>query len=202
MNPKHTLLALAVASIALTGCDDTPSPDEELHYLDQAAGAEVRKQTQEEQTDLKNTVTELQAKDPSVKDAYYGVNANGDKELHVVRDNGDGQVSDMVWPLIGGAVTGFALAKLMNSYGGYSGYTSVAHPVNQTYYANNDDERRKRRNVVVSGYNGWMMNNARSTIRMQPNYRTTMKAAVVSSRSSGIFTGGSGSRSSGYSLGG
>lgn len=202
MNPKHTLLAIAVTSIALAGCDQAPSKDEELHYLDQQAGAEVRKQTQDEQTDLKQTLTELQSKDPYVKDAYYGVDEKGDKVLHVVREEANGQASDMIWPLIGGAATGFALAKLMNSYGGYGGYSNLSQPVGRTYYQNTEDERRKRRNVVVSGYNSYLMNNARSTIRMQPNYKTTMAKAVVSSRSSGIFSGGTGSRSSGYSLGG
>jgi hypothetical protein len=204
------VIALAAAGLVmLTGCDDQPDYEEQQAYVDEEAGQATRAQLAEDEKDLQATIKELQTKDPSVKDAYYGVGANGEKQLHTVREEANGQSSDSVWPLVAGAaaIGGYALAKMMNQNGGMQQYQQQ-HPPLQTTQCNEQD-RRKCRNSGSAAYTNMLMNNNRSAVRSNPNYQTNMNnrvsqwraspasapatyKAAAASRATGIMAGGGG----------
>lgn len=216
MNKK--VIALAAASLALlAGCDDSPDYNEEQAYVDEEAGQATRAQIAEDEKDLQATVKELQSKDPSVKDAYYGVGPNGEKQLHIVREEADGKSSDSVWPLVGGAAMGvlggYAIAKMMNQNGGYSNYQQQNQPLQTTQCTEQD--RRRCRNGGSSAYTAALMNNNRGAVRASPNYSSNMNSrvsqwrssptsapatykAAAASRASGIMSGGSSARASSH----
>lgn len=202
MNKTAFLIIGALAAV-LSGCDDAPSPAEEAAYVDEEAGSTTRAQLAEDQKDLDATVKELQSKDPSVKDAYYSYNEKGEKVLHIVREEANGQNSDSVWPMLGGAavgaLAGYALAKSMNSQGGYSNYQKSYPPMSQAHY--DEEERRKRRNTSSAIYTNTMMNNNRGYVRQAPTYRQNMTARTTQTRSS-FSSSGTTSRASGVMSGG
>jgi hypothetical protein len=215
------VIALAAASLALlAGCDDSPDYNEEQAYVDEEASQATRAQIAEDEKDLQATVKELQSKDPSVKDAYYGVGANGEKQLHIVREEANGQSSDSVWPMVAGAgaaaLGGYALAKMMNNSGGYSNYQQQHQPL-QTSQCNEQD-RRKCRNSGSAAYTSMLMNNNRGAVRANPSYRTNMNnrvsqwraspssapatyKAAAASRATGIMSSSSSARASSHSSG-
>lgn len=215
MNKK--VIALAAVSLALlAGCDDQPDYEEQQAYVDEEAGQATRTQIAEDEKDLQATVKELQSKDPSVKDAYYGVGPNGEKQLHIVREEADGKSSDSIWPMVGGAAMGalggYALAKMMNQSGGYQNYQQQNQPLQTTQC--NEQDRRRCRNGGSSAYATALMNNNRGAVRANPAYQTNMNnrvsqwrtspssappayKAVAASRASGIMSSG-GSRSASH----
>lgn len=199
MNKKVALIISALA-ITLSGCEqEPPSQAEEQAFVDDQAGSAVRQQLAEDQKDLDATVKELQTKDPSVKDAYYSYSEKGEKVLHIVREEANGKNSDSVWPLVGGmamgALTGYAMAQMMNSRGGYNNYQSSNRPMSQAHY--DEEERRKRRNTASAGYTNMMMNNSRSAVRASPSYRSNLNSGVSNYRSGSSWSSSSSARSSG-----
>lgn len=220
MNKKVIVLAAATLAL-LAGCDDSPYPDEEQAYVDEQAGQATRAQMAEDEKDQQAALKELQSKDPSVKDVYYSVGPNGEKQMHVVREEANGQNSDSMWPLVGGAAMGalggYALAKMMNSNsGGYQNYQQNNRALSTQQY--DEEERRKRRNTSSAGYTAAMMNNNRAAVRSAPNYQSNMKSkvsqwrsapssapatvrAATTSRASAVMSGG-GARASSHSSGG
>ena len=190
------LIVAAAAAVMLTGCeqqDEPPSQQEEAQYIEDQAAASTRQQLAADQADLKQTVEELRKKDPTVKDAYFTYNEKGEKELNIVREEANGGSSSSVWPLLAGAATGYAVASMMNSRGGYSGYAASNPPRSYQSYADEDD-RRRRMNSSSAAYTSTMMNNNRSAVRSSPNFRSSMSKSVISSRSSGVFAGSTGAR--------
>ncbi|MNE07811.1 hypothetical protein D3C80_1004450 [compost metagenome] len=181
MSKKVVVLASALALLA--GCDggDAAYPDEEQAYVDEQAGAQTRQQLAEDEKDRQAALKELQAQDPSVKDVYFTMDENGKKQMHVVREEANGQSSDSVWPMVAsagaGALGGYLLAKAMTSSGGVSQYQQQHQPL-QTTQCDNRDERRKCKNGSSAGYMAAMMNQNRAAVRAQPNYRQNMNNRV------------------------
>lgn len=181
MSKKVVVLASALALLA--GCDsgDAAYPDEEQAYVDEQAGAQTRQQLAEDEKDRQAALKELQAQDPTVKDVYFTMDENGKKQMHVVREEANGQSSDSVWPMVAsagaGALGGYLLAKAITGSGGVSQYQQQ-HPPLQTTQCDNRDERRKCRNGASSGYMAAMMNQNRAAVRAQPNYRQNMNNRV------------------------
>lgn len=181
MSKKVVVLASALALLA--GCDssDATYPDEEQAYVDEQAGAQTRQQLAEDEKDRQAALKELQAQDPSVKDVYFTLDENGKKQMHVVREEANGQSSDSVWPMVAsagaGALGGYLLAKAMTSSGGVSQYQQQHQPL-QTTQCDNRDERRRCRNSNTAGYAAAMMNQNRAAVRAQPNYRQNMNNRV------------------------
>ena len=183
------VVALAAASVVLlAGCDDSSAPyqDEEQAYVDEQAGASTRQQLQNDEQDRQQALKELQSKDPTVKDVYFTMDENGQKQMHVVREEANGQNSDSVWPLVGGvaagALGGYLLAKTMNQNGGYQHYQQQNRPLTTQQY--DEDERKKRRAGAGAAYNAALMNQNRSAVRSAPNYRQNMNTRVSQWRSS------------------
>jgi hypothetical protein len=211
MKQTKTALALALAAVALVGCDESPTEQEQSIFLDQRASQQVTPQLAQEEVELKQIIAKLQEKDPNVVDAYYGYE-NGERVLHIVRqDPTQGQnaqasngLSESVWPLVAGVGAGMLLANAMNSSGGYHSYSRSHQPKSYSYY--DEKERRKRRNVVTSGYASTLMSNSRNQIRSNPSYKTDLQKSVqasrISSRSTGVFSSSSSARSASYSSGG
>jgi hypothetical protein len=195
MKNSHIAVAIALSSL-LVGCDEgPPSPEEEKAYVEEQAAAQVRQTLASDQQDLKDTIAELQKKDPSVKDAYYSINEKGEKELHVVRETADGQRSDSAWPLLGGMATGYLLARAMSAGGGVSNYSQSYPPASSNRCDKND--QRRCQNSGGSAYTTMLMNNARNSVRSSPSFKTDMTSKVLTTRSTGIMAnrgGGSGAR--------
>ncbi|MND14922.1 hypothetical protein D3C81_237570 [compost metagenome] len=186
-----TKIALAlVAAAALTGCEPAePSADEEKAYVDDEAAKQVRQTLASDEEDRKKTLAELQSKDPAIKDVYYTYNEKGEKEIHIVKETANGQNSDSIWPLVGGMATGYLLAQAINGMGGMNNYSQRYKPSGYSSYA--EDERRRRMNSASSANTTMMMNQARSSVRSSPNFRTNMSSTVISSRSTGVMAGSS-----------
>lgn len=186
---KLSLLAIA-ATAALAGCEPAqPSADEERAYVEDEAQKQVRQTLASDEDDRKKTLAELQSKDPSVKDVYFTYNEKGEKQVHIVKETADGQNSDTVWPLLGGMAAGYMLASAMNSMGGMNSYSQRYQPIGRSTYA--EDERRRRMNTASSANTTMMMNSARSSVRSSPNFQSKMSSTVMSSRTSGVLSGGS-----------
>jgi hypothetical protein len=215
---KKLIVLAALAATALVGCDDgSPSAEEEKAYVDDTAGSQTREQLAADEKDLADTLKELQSKDPTVKDVYFSYDENGNKVLHVVREEANGKNNDSVWPMVGAAAAGMAggylLAKAMNSSGGYQQYQQANRPLSTQHY--DEDERRKKRNYAGSAYNAALLNNNRSAVRSSPQYRQNVNTRVsqwrsspssappaarsaIQSRASGIMSGGSSARASSH----
>ena len=180
------MVAGAAALAVIAGCDDKPYADEEQAYVDEQAGAATRKQMGDEETDRMQALKELQAQDPTVKDVYYSVDENGNKQMHVVRETADGKNSDSVWPMVAsagaGALGGYLLAKAITGAGGVNNYSQQHRPLTTQQY--DEDERKKRRGSAGAGYNAWMMNQNRSAVRSAPNFQSNMNSRVSQWRSS------------------
>ena len=190
MDKTKLALAMVASTVLLAGCEpDQPSTAEESAYVDDEAQKQVRQTLASDEEDRKKTLAELQSKDPSVKDVYYTYNANGEKEIHVVKETASGQNSDSVWPLVGGMATGFLLAQAMNNMGGMNNYSQRYRPSSSSSYA--EDERRRRINSASSANTTMMMNRARTSVRSSPSFRSSMSSSVISSRSTGVMSGSS-----------
>ncbi|MFK4132457.1 hypothetical protein ACI2KR_09280 [Pseudomonas luteola] len=195
-------LVVVTAAASLTACyEPVPSPEEEQDYVNDQASLATRSQLATDEKELKKALADIQKTDPSVKDVYYGVDAQGHREIHVVRENAESQsgVSDMVWPLLGGMAAGAFIGNMMNS-GGVSKFAAHQPPASYSQY--DEQERRKRRNGASSAYTTVLMNTSRRNIVSSPSYRTSMRASVISARSTGSFKGASSARGGSYGFGG
>lgn len=199
---KISPLALAVAmSISLAGCDDSPSPEEEQAYVDQQAQAAVRTQLATDEKDLKTALAQMKQADPTITDAYYGMDGHGQKEVHVVHQNAQGSsgFSEMVWPVVGGMAVGALAANIMHS-GSLSHYAASSPP--RSYADYDDEERKRRRNVGTSGYASSLMSSSRNTVYNAPAFNTNMQKAVITTRDTGSFRGVASARGGSYGFGG
>ena len=222
---KKTVLAAAItaASVLLAGCGpDEPTQDEVQAYVDGEAQKVVRTQVAADEAELKDALVQMQSVDPSIKDIYYAIDDKGNKVLHVIHSNtsasasasastgsagaqptggqqavADNSVSDMVWPMVGGMAAGALAASMMKS-GSFSSFSHQNPPMSNRVYR--EEERRRERNVATSGYVNSMMGGARNSVRSSPNFGSSMRSTVISSRSSAIFAGSS-ARAGGYSAG-
>lgn len=154
---KRSILFAAISSALLTGCDNSNEPQPP-----KAAAADFStelRQTnaevvpgagaQDQDVELKESLAELQATDPTVKDMYYGAGENGERVVHVVREeqNSEGvsSVTSSVWPLLGGMAVGALVANMVSS-GGVSKFASTNPPYRANSYFSRDDERGNRNN--------------------------------------------------------
>jgi hypothetical protein len=221
MNRSLLAAAIAAASIFIAGCEEQePTPEEKAAYINSEAEKQVRAQVSADETELKTALVQMQSVDPSIKDIYYGLDDKGNRVLHVVHQNdkpsaststaapssstpgqtvaATSDVSDMVWPMVGGMAAG-ALAVSMMKSGSFSSFASNNPPASSRVYR--EEERRKERNVATSGYVNTMMGGARSSVTRNPNFGSSMRSSVIGSRSSGIFSSSSSARAGGYSAG-
>lgn len=153
---KRSILFAAISSALLTGCDNSHDP--QLPKSSAADFSTELRQTNAEvvpgagaqdQTELKESLAQLQATDPTVKDMYYGAGENGERVVHVVREEqnseGASSVTSSVWPLLGGMAVGALVANMVSS-GGVSKFASTNPPYRANSYFSRDDERSNRNN--------------------------------------------------------
>ncbi|ANA49229.1 hypothetical protein PMW_104 [Pseudomonas phage phiPMW] len=188
---KLAKLALAVTlGSVLVGCEEPQPTQADLD-------SHAREVLNKDDAELKQALKEAQAKDPTIKDMYYTVDENGEKQMVIVRETvdpktGQSSFSDSVLPMLGGMAAGALIASMFNSSGGYNrGYA----PAPRSYYSQSDYRRKK--NASVSAYAGSVRSRAATTIKSSPTWKATS-----ASRSSGAFAGSGSARSSGYSSGG
>lgn len=207
MNPTKLAIAVALSIPLLTGCQEEKDPDIMAAATNkQEIDAQVRQKIAQEDKELKEELTKLQAKDPAVKDMYYNTGENGQKEVVIVREvvdktTGHSSMVESVFPMMAGMMLGQMMASsmMMNAMamsqmgnyggGGYSGYRSRSYP---------SSEYRNHRNTARSNYNS----SVRNTTAKAYNSSRPVARPSVGARSSGIFSSGSSARSSGYSAGG
>lgn len=193
MKLKNTLgLAIALAApVFLAGCDESEA-DKQANI-----DAATRSALNSDDAELKKALADAQAKDPSIKDVYYSVDENGQRQLNIVREVKDpktGETSMMndMLPLIGGMAAGMLIANMMNSGGGYRGVQPSRSYSSQAEY-------RRKKNYAASGYAGHVRQN---TTRGYAKNPSAYKSTNVAGRSAGAFSSSSSARSSGYSAGG
>jgi hypothetical protein len=159
---KRTVLVLTTASMAsvlLSACDNSTPPPKPVAEISTSMESTPAVQSQEatqlraENDDLRNELAKLQAVDPNVKDAYYGVDENGERVLHVVSEETNGasasSISSTIWPLLGGMAAGAVIAKMASS-GGVSNYASHYPPARAQSFYSRDDERAERNRAYDS----------------------------------------------------
>lgn len=183
-------VAIAASAAMLSGCEQEVSGKEMETYVEEKARTDSTAQISKEDAELKSQLAKLQAQDPTVKDAYYGVDENGNKQLHVItQQEGEEKSESSVWPLVAGMAGGYLLGSMLSS-GGVQQYAQTRPPVGRSYYYSREDERKKR-NTYSSAYMGHVMANNRSAIyKATPPGSPALKQAVLNTRNSGIFNGG------------
>lgn len=196
-----TAVALTAGAVMLTGCEQEVSSTDMDAYVEDKAKSDTMAEVAKGDTELAAKLAELKKADPSVKDAYYGVDENGNKQLHIVtQKEGEEKSQDSVWPLVAGLAGGALIGAIMAN-GGVSNYARTQPPVSSGYYSRDDE--RKRRNTYSSGYVGSVMANNRASIyRATPPGSPALKQATLSSKSTGIWSGGSSARASSHSSSG
>lgn len=202
---KKAYIGVLCAAAVMAGCQEEQRSFESLDLRDQSEiDSQARSMVAQEQAALAAELEKAKASDPSIKDAYYSVNENGEKQLHIVHENEKGEPTSTVWPMLGGLAAGALLANMINM-GGVNNYASYHRPA--YVYHRSYEEERKRKNYATSGY----VASTRSYVvkSYTPRYtragqvgRTGHTQIVTSSTSKGVFSSGSSARSGGYSFGG
>jgi hypothetical protein len=181
--------ALAFSSIFLSGCEQE-NPEETAK--DEAdIDANTRAALNQDEVELKEELAKAQAKDPSIKDMYYGVDDEGNKVLHVIREVKDpatGQVqAQQTSSMMNGMVLGMLMGHMMSNNFSGGGMMNRSYPMS---------ESRNYRNQATSRYSGYSRTvQARSYVSSRPS-------SAYSTRSAGAFSSSSSARSGGYSAGG
>lgn len=189
---KKTLIAAAIASVgllSLAGCE--PYEDPAATAQDEAdIDSQTRSALAAEQEELKNELAKAREKDPTIKDMYYGVDAEGNKVLHIVREvpkeGGGTEMANTIMPMMAGMLLGQMMANNAMMAASYMNSTS-----RYSY-----EEERRRRNSVYAGYAGYKRKAvSRSFVSSRPT-------SAYSTRSAGALSGSSSARAGGYSAGG
>lgn len=174
---KKAIVAVAAttAVLALSGCDYQPTDAEVQAAIDEEAKKQTMSDVSAEDVELKQKLIELQKVDPSVKDVYYSYDANGVKQLHVIKEDkskptadGSPGLSESMWPLVAGLAGGALLANMISA-GGSNNYANRYPPARyQSGFTR--EEEKKRRNTYTSGYVNTAMMNNRSSIASSPSH--------------------------------
>lgn len=192
MKLRNTLgLAMAaIIAMGLVGCE-AENPEETAK--DEAdIDANTRAAMNQDDAELKEELAKAQAKDPSIKDMYYGTDDEGNKVLHVIREvkdpaTGQVQAQNTTAPMLQGMVLGMLMSNMMNNNFAGGGYSNRSYPMS---------ESRNYRNQATSRYSGYTRSiQARSYVSARPG-------SAYSTRSAGAFSSSSSARSGGYSAGG
>lgn len=189
MKLRNTLgvAIMALMPLFLTGCEQE-NPEETAK--DEAdIDANTRAAMNQDEVELKEELVKAQAKDPSIKDMYYGTDDEGNKVVHVIREvkdpaTGQAQAHDSSMPMMQGMVLGMLMSNMMNGGGGYS---SRMYPMS---------ESRNYRNSATSAYS------SATRSSMARSYVSARPSSAYSTRSAGAFSSSSSARSGGYSAGG
>jgi len=181
--------ALAFSSIFLSGCEQE-NPEETAK--DEAdIDANTRAALNQDEVELKQELAKAQAKDPSIKDMYYGVDDEGNKVLNVIREVKDPATGAMqaqqTSSMMNGMVLGMLMGHMMSNNFNGGGMMNRSYPMS---------ESRNYRNQATSRYSGYSRTvQARSYVSSRPS-------SAYSTRSAGAFSSSSSARSGGYSAGG
>lgn len=124
---------ILMGSVFLAGCDQSTSYQGNTSQPLPFEVAKHEAPLSDEQVELQNMLKEMQAKDPSIVDAYYSVNENGEKYLTVVQEDpnattesGGSGLSTFMWAMAGG----LAANALFNAFssGGMKGMVNSHKP--------------------------------------------------------------------------
>ncbi|AXF53076.1 MAG: integral membrane protein [Caudoviricetes sp.] len=182
---------VGLSALMLTGCESEADKQSNIN-------AATRSALNSDDAELKKALADAQAKDPSVKDVYYSVDENGQRQLNIVREvkdpkTGESSMMNDMLPLLGGMAAGMLIANAMSAGGGFNrGYQPSRSYSSQAEY-------RRKKNYATSGYAGYVRSNTSKGYAKNPS---AYKATNVAGRHSGAFSSSSSARSSGYSAGG
>jgi len=158
--------------------------DQKIKALEQSDEAALLKEEEELAAELKKA----QEVDPTIKDIQYTTTASGERALQVVQQNGS-QATSMVWPLLGGMAAGALMANMMNSGGGYGGYSRGHSPYSSNSYAYDRgrmDADRARAQANNRAYRSNSTNQQRAAMsnqRMQHQAQTSkLKAQIATAK--------------------
>ena len=198
---------LVISSILMVGCDqgnDYKLPEKNSQSTT-VIPAPPSAQITQEQAELKEYLAQMQAKDPSIVDAYYGVDENGEKVLHVIQkdesstasDGSGSALSSFMWSMAGG-LTGAMLMNAFMNRGGMSGMTNNYPPnksavMNRSQYLNSKAQSRTaygsfasrtgQKNIygkpmnTITPTNGNSVNRSATTQTSPSNTRTIVQKA-------------------------
>lgn len=215
---KKTILSYAVGAIiaagALSGCEDS-SYNESRDPVEAAIQSEAIKlsvqQSNTEQKELKDFLRVAKQLDPTITDAYYSTDSNGDKFINVVKaekspdesqqgqsittGNGGGMLQTVGMSMAGGFV-GSALANsIIPNHPSPSYYESNS----RYHYNESHNEERRRRSNAVAGYNNHMVSKSVNRVRTNPVKMKAISTRISTSKPA--FRSSSSARSSSYSGG-
>ncbi|WP_018693423.1 hypothetical protein [Algicola sagamiensis] len=206
-----TLAASVAVLLSTTGCEQREpavevSQKDLSQAIEQEANQELLQQMTKEKQELKAFLQEMQAKDPSIVDAYYSFDDNGEKVLNVIREKepegtqtegsestpvaesqGLSGAEVMLYALAGG-LTAAALAKAFSNKSPQAFRSGAS-----SHYSTTMKDAQKRKNFARSGYLSKMKSKKISSIKSNPSKLSSVKKGVFNRKSS--------TRSSSYSSG-
>lgn len=158
--------------------------DKKIAALEASDEAALTKEEEELAAELKKA----QEVDPTIQDIQYTTTASGERALQVVQQKGS-QATSMIWPLLGGMAAGALMANMMNSGGGYGGYSRGHSPYSSNSYAYDRgrmDAERDRARANNRAYRTNSSNQQRAALsnqRMQHQAQTAkLKAQIATAK--------------------
>jgi hypothetical protein len=233
MKPTLSHLALAIALAAMVGCEDQEARDRaQLQAeMDAMAGGQVQQQLNSEEAELKKYLAQMQAQDPKIKDLYYSVDANGQKQLHVVREKDEEPPVEMIpsaaptSAIAAGAnptqpvqptqqasassgvndfvwgLAGGMTAAMLMNSFSNGGMSGMTRSYPPSFSSYYHEEERRKRRNMATSGYVSYVNTTTRT-RVSSSPAFQAKKAAITSRSSSVFKSAGSTRASTYSFGG
>lgn len=188
-----------------------PNPFDEA---DANAKTLTRSQLANDEVELKAELARLQAADPTVKDLYYGTDAEGNRVVHVVQQRESESTATTSSFSAGNIMLGMLIGHMLSS-GGVSNYAN-SHPPASKVTGQSPEDQRRSRNLATGAHASAAMQRNRSYAAQNPAGASAMARAAqglpsasssssrpsVSTHSSGAFRSSTPSaRAGGYSAG-
>ncbi|UUW39781.1 hypothetical protein VP14_094 [Vibrio phage VPMCC14] len=207
---KMKYLATAIASVlVITGCEQSHDNVTTVPTMDDLVRQEAIKQSlsesNKEKEEIRMFLETARKQDPSIKDAYYSYDENGNKMLNVVREDTSQQSSSDGDEGLGGMEV-FALAAVGGLVGSALANSMMSNPSyhdrsyrQKTYYSQRMTKKdaEKRRQSYTAMYNNRKVSNNMEMVKRNPSKMstlTTKRNAFVSksntSRASTVSRGG------------
>lgn len=200
---KMKLYAGAMAGVcatALVGCEQGHT-EAELDLAEQKAVAKaLLEQNNQDNQELKEFIASAKEKDPSIVDAYYSVNDDGEKVINVVRDSGEKDsegfsMLETAGLAVAGGLAGAALANALIPNNPPQNY----YQTRSAYYAKESpEEERRRRGLAYYNYNQHSAAAVASSRSLSSSVGQKASPQLTTSKPAFQSKSGSSTRSSAY----
>ncbi|MFY3552211.1 hypothetical protein [Achromobacter insolitus] len=136
----------------------------------------TRSQLANDEVELKAELARLQATDPTVKDLYYGTDAEGNRVVHVVQQRESDSTATTSSFSAGNMMLGMLIGHMLSS-GSVSNYANSHPPVSKVAGQSPEDQRRSR-NLATGAHATAAMQRNRSYATQNPAGASAMARAA------------------------